>query len=73
MAKKESYNDMLNKLQEILTNLEQKDLELEDSIKQYEAGIKLVNKLYKTLNSLEGKLIIIKDNEEVEIKNEYDN
>lgn len=73
MARKESYDEMLSKLQGILINLEDKQLNLEESMKEYEAGIKLVNKLYKTLNSLEGKLIVIRDEEEMEIKGENDN
>lgn len=36
-------------------------------MKAYENGVKLVNKLYKTLNSYEGKLKIIKNNGEVEL------
>lgn len=67
MAKKESYNEMLVSLEEIINNFENNELTLEDSMKEYEKGISLVNKLYKTLNSLEGKLSKIRDKEEVEI------
>lgn len=66
MAKKENYEDMLTKLQEILNNLEKDELNLEDGMKAYEDGVKLVNKIYKTLNSYEGKVSIIKDEKEVE-------
>lgn len=71
MAKKESYEDMLNRLQEILNNLEKDELNLEDGMKAYEDGVKLVNKIYKTLNSYEAKVSIIKDEKEVEF-NESD-
>ncbi|EOR20379.1 MULTISPECIES: exodeoxyribonuclease VII small subunit [Clostridium] len=70
MAKKESYEDMIKNLQVILSNMENSELPLEDLMKEYEAGVKLINKLYKTINSLEGKLITIKENMEVELKNE---
>ena len=70
MAKKESYEDMIKNLQFILSNMENSELPLEDLMKEYEAGVKLINKLYKTINSLEGKLITIKENMEVELKNE---
>lgn len=73
MAKKETYNDMVINLQEVLKNLEEKEINLEDAMKEYEVGVKLVNKLYKTLNTLEGKLTIIKENVEVEIDSENDN
>lgn len=70
MAKKESYDDMVKGLQTILNNMENDELPLEDLMKEYESGVKLINKLYKTLNSLEGKLTTIKENMEVELKNE---
>lgn len=68
MAKKESYEEMLNKLQGVLSSLENDELTLESSMKAYEDGVKLVNKLYKTLNTLEGKLSIVKDDKEVEFE-----
>ena len=66
MAKKESYEEMLTKLQDILSNLEIDELNLEDSMKSYEDGVKLVNKIYKVLDSYEAKISIIKDEKEVE-------
>ena len=65
MAKKESYNDMLNNLEEILSTLEKDELSLEEAMKEYEKGSKLINKIYKTLDNLEGKFITIKENIEV--------
>lgn len=66
MAKKESYEEMLTKLQDILNNLETDELNLEDSMKSYEDGVKLVNKIYKILDTYESKISIIKDEKEVE-------
>ena len=70
MAKKESYDDIMKSLQEILKKMESNELPLEDLMKEYESGVKLVNKLYKNLDTLEGKLIKIKDSVEVELRNE---
>ena len=70
MAKKESYEDMLSKLQEVLTSLDKEELNLEESMKAYEDGVKLVNKLYKTLNVLEGKVSMVNDDKEVEFEGE---
>lgn len=70
MAKKESYEDMLINLQGILSKMESNELPLEELMKEYENGVKLINKLYKTLNSLEGKISVIKDEMEMELKNE---
>ena len=70
MAKKESYNDMLNNLEVILSTLENDELSLEDAMKEYEKGSKIVNKLYKTSDTLEGKFLTIKENAEVVKENE---
>ena len=61
MAKKESYNEMLENLEGILSTLENDELSLEDAMKEYEKGSKIVNKLYKTLANLEGKFITLKE------------
>ena len=71
MAKKENYEEMLTKLQDILNNLETDELNLEDSMKSYEDGVKLVNKIYKILDSYEAKISIIKDEKEVEFTESY--
>ncbi len=71
MAKKESYEELLLKLQDILNNLETDDLNLEDSMKSYEDGVKLVNKIYSILDSYEAKISIIKDQKEVEFSEDY--
>lgn len=73
MAKKESYESMLLKLKDILEDLEGNELSLEEGMKSYEDGVKLVNKLYKTLNTLEGKISIIKEEKEVEFIGEDEN
>ncbi|MBP1889762.1 exodeoxyribonuclease VII small subunit [Clostridium moniliforme] len=68
MARKVSYEDMLQNLKNILEKLEENELSLEEAMKEYEKGIKLVNKLYKTLNDYEGKISIVKNEEEVEFE-----
>ncbi len=66
MAKKESYEEMLLKLQNIVDGLENNENSLEDTMKSYEEGVKIVNKIYKTLDSYEGKLSVIKNEKETE-------
>ena len=68
MAKKVSYEEMVEELNEILDKLESNTCTLDESMKEYENGVKLINKLYKTLNNYEGKISIIKDKEEVEFE-----
>lgn len=70
MAKKESYEDMLIKLQELLASLDKEELNLEESMKAYEDGVKIVNKLYKTLSTLEGKIFMVNNDKEVEFEGE---
>ena len=45
MAKKESYDDMLKSLEEILDTLETNELNIEDAMKEYEKGNKIINKI----------------------------
>ena len=61
---------MLNLLESTIETLENNDLGLEDAMKEYEKGSKIVNKLYKTLDTLEGKFLTIKENAEVVKENE---
>ncbi|WP_024615041.1 exodeoxyribonuclease VII small subunit [Clostridium sp. Ade.TY] len=73
MAKKVSYEEMLSNLKDILAKLEENSLSLDESIKEYEKGMKLVNKLYKTLNDYEGKISVVIDDKETGFEdiNEY--
>lgn len=60
MAKKvDSYEENYEKLEQIITNMENGEFSLDESIKNYEEGVKLLNKLYKKLNSVEGKIKIV--------------
>ena len=64
MAKKsENYEMMLNKLKEIIAKMENGNIALEDSMKLYEEGISLTNKLYKTLKESENKIRILQKEE----------
>lgn len=69
MTKKaDSYEDMFENLQNIVNKMDDGELTLEDSLKNYENGIKLCNKLYKILNAAEGKVSVLKNNQEEEFK-----
>jgi exodeoxyribonuclease VII small subunit len=62
--KSESFESMMKKLEEIASTMDNEQLTLEESMKHYEDGIKLCNKLYKTLNDAEGKIKILSDDKE---------
>ncbi|MGO5066307.1 MULTISPECIES: exodeoxyribonuclease VII small subunit [unclassified Clostridium] len=62
--KKESFENMLEKLETIVDSMDNGEITLEDSMKSYEEGIKLCNKLYKVLKDAEGKIKILEDDKE---------
>ncbi len=65
MAKKtDSFENMMNKLEEIASTMDSEQLTLEQSMKYYEEGIKLCNKLYKALNEAEGKMKVLTEGKE---------
>lgn len=64
MVKKVSYESMVKQLEEIVEVMDDEQLSLDEAIKNYEKGMQLYNKLYKLLEQAEGKIKIIKDNEE---------
>lgn len=63
-SKSESYEVMLEKLNKIVNAMEKEELTLDGTVKNYEEGIKLCNKLYKYLNDAEGKIKILSGGEE---------
>ncbi|MDP4144804.1 MAG: exodeoxyribonuclease VII small subunit [Bacillota bacterium] len=65
-ARKESYEDMMAKLENIVSSMDQGDTSLEETMKNYEEGIKLCNKLYKILNDVEGKIKVLTDEGELD-------
>lgn len=60
MAKKnDSYEKMMERLEEIVQKMENSPLSLEETIQLYEEGVSLSNRLYKLLNDAEGKIKIL--------------
>lgn len=59
--KSENYEGLMTKLEEILSSMDNGEISLEDSMKKYEEGIKICNKLYKILNDSESKIKILMD------------
>lgn len=65
MAKKaESYESMMDRLEGIVSLMDGENMSLEESMKNYEEGIKLCNKLYKILNEAEGRIKILTEDGE---------
>ena len=70
VKKKESYEDLLLKLEGIIAKMETGDLSLDESIKYYEEGMKACNSLYKILNEAEGKIKLLSIGEEIDFVSE---
>ena len=64
VSKNESYESMMIKLEDIVSSIETGEMSLEDTMKNYEAGVSLCNKLYKYLNEVEGKIKILSGEQE---------
>lgn len=62
--KKESFESMMTRLDEIEKKLENNDIILDDAIRNYEEGISLCGRLYKLINNYEAKIKILKDDKE---------
>ncbi|MTK11225.1 MAG: exodeoxyribonuclease VII small subunit [Clostridiaceae bacterium] len=68
--KSESYESMMEKLEDIVNVMDSKELSLEESLKKYEEGVKLCNKLYKVLNDAEGKIKLLTEDGEKDFEEE---
>ena len=62
--KKESYENMMVRLEEIVELMDENEITLEQTMINYEEGIKICNCLYKILNDTEGKIKILTDDGE---------
>ena len=64
MEKKESFENNIEKLEIIVTELEKGDLNLEESLTKFEEGIALSKECSKSLEEAEKKITILLKNEE---------
>jgi len=63
-GKKETFEDHLKQVEEVVRSLESGKLGLEDSIEKYEAGIRAIKECYRILEAAEKKIqILAKDRE----------
>ncbi len=65
-----NFEKDLEKLEQIVQNLEKGELTLEESLKQFEEGIRLARQCEKALSEAERKIEILLKNEEGEIEAE---
>lgn len=69
-AKKQTYEENIEQIDEILEKLENGELSLEDSINEYEKAIKLIKESEKLLEIGEGKVLkVLEKNGKIETEN----
>ena len=68
-TKKQSYEENIVQIDEILEKLESEELSLDDSISEYEKAIKLIKDSEKLLEAGEGKVMkVLEKNGKVEME-----
>ena len=72
MAEKVSFEEQLEKLQTIVSQLEQGDVPLEKALTQFQDGVKLSNQLQDTLDNAEKTLTKLMDDNNQEINFDAD-
>ncbi len=68
MAKNITFEQALEKLETIVTEIEQGKVSLEESIEKYAEGTKLITKCRSILNEAEKKIAILSSKEDGELQ-----
>ena len=61
---KGTFEERLQDVQEIITRIEEGKLSLEDSVKQFESGMKTLAELDEELKDMNRRLMVLKDGKE---------
>ena len=64
---KKSFEESLQEVQEIITRIEEGKLPLEDSVKQFEEGMKTLAALDEELKEMNRRLTVLQDGKEQEL------
>jgi exodeoxyribonuclease VII small subunit len=68
MTKKQSFEEALTRLEEIVNQLERGDIKLEEMLKCYEEGAQIINFCMSRLKEVEGKINKISGKDESDFK-----
>ena len=66
-GKKKSFEESLQDVQEIITRIEEGKLPLEDSVKQFEEGMKTLAALDEELKEMNRRLTVLQEGKEQEL------
>lgn len=70
MGKEKSFEESMQELEKIVQELENNDLNLDESVKKFEDGMEISKKCNKILEEAEKKItILLENNGEIEEKN----
>jgi Exonuclease VII small subunit. len=64
---KKSFEDRLREVQEIISRIEEGKLPLEDSVKQFETGMKTLAALDEELKDMNRRLTVLQDGKEQDL------
>ena len=59
-----SFEEKLQQVQDMITRIESGQLPLEDSVKQYEAGMKILGDLDRELGDMNRRLTVLREGKE---------
>ena len=65
---KKTFEERLQDVQEIITRIEEGKLPLEDSVKQFEEGMKTLSALDEELKDMNRRLTVLEDGKEQELE-----
>ena len=65
---KKSFEDRLQDVQDIISRIEEGKLPLEDSVKQFEEGMKTLSALDEELKDMNRRLTVLQDGKEQELE-----
>ena len=65
---KKSFEERLQDVQEIISRIEEGKLPLEDSVKQFEEGMKTLSALDEELKDMNRRLTVLEDGNEQELE-----
>ena len=68
MTEKRSFEERLQDVQEIISRIEEGKLPLEDSVKQFEEGMKTLTALDEELKDMNRRLTVLQDGKEQELE-----
>ena len=62
--KKENLEEMFDRLDQVIGNLEGEDVSLEEAFGLYDQGMKLIRRCNQTINEVEKKILVLDENGE---------